>query len=305
MSKNRRGAYLALLYNALVWGAAFPIIKPTLSIISPTQYLYLRFLVAGILSLPMFIWWYHKVRPTMKKLSLYLVMELVGSVLPLLILYEGLERTAALDASLIGATGPIFVVLGGVIFLHERQEKREWQGLALSMLGSLILVAEPLILGTHTDTPSSSYGNILILLYNVVWAVYAVLAKKIYKTHPPLYFGAITYLATALVYGGLLASQGEFVPLFENLRIWDWRIMFPVLYMATLGSIVANICYLYAASRIEVSEANLFTYLNGVVAIPAAYFLLGERPSWLTLIAVLIIAYGVIRAETKHTRHWV
>ena len=299
MSKNRRGAYLALLYNALVWGAAFPIIKPALSIISPTQYLYLRFLVAGILSLPMFIWWYHKVRPTMKKLSLYLVMELVGSVLPLLILYEGLERTAALDASLIGATGPIFVVLGGVIFLHERQEKREWQGLALSMLGSLILVAEPLILGTHTDTPSSSYGNILILLYNVVWAVYAVLAKKIYKTHPPLYFGAITYLATALVYGVMLSFSQSLPSIY--LLTSNISVALPVLYMATLGSIVANICYLYAASRIEVSEANLFTYLNGVVAIPAVYFLLGERPSWLTLIAVLIIAYGVIRAEIHKT----
>ncbi len=300
MTKSRRLAYLALLYNALVWGAAFPIIKPALDIISPTEYLYFRFLLAGILSLPLFIWWYLKTKPTLKKLSLYLVMELIGSVLPLLILYEGLERTSALDASLIGATGPIFVVLGGVIFLKERQEKREWQGLALSLFGSLILVAEPLILGTNTDTPSSSYGNILILLYNVVWAVYAVLAKKIYKTHPPLYFGAITYLATALIYGGLLASQGQFVPLFENLRIWDWRIMFPVLYMATLGSIIANICYLYAASKIEVSEANLFTYLNGVVAIPAAYLLLGEKPSWLTLIAILFIAYGVLKAELKH-----
>lgn len=299
MSKNRRNAYLALLYNALVWGAAFPIIKPALDIISPTQYLYLRFLIAGILSLPLFIWWYKKVKPTFKKLSLYLVMELIGSVLPLLILYEGLERTAALDASLIGATGPIFVVLGGVIFLRERQEKREWQGLALSLLGSLILVAEPLILGTNADTTSSSFGNILILLYNIVWAAYAVMAKKVYKTHPPLYFGAVTYLATALVYGTLLASQGQFIPLFEHLRIWDWRIMLPVLYMATLGSIVANMCYLYAASKIEVSEANLFTYLNGVVAIPAAYLLLGERPSWLTITAVLVIAYGVIRAETR------
>jgi drug/metabolite transporter (DMT)-like permease len=296
MSKNRRNAYLALLYNAVVWGAAFPIIKPALDIISPTEYLYLRFLLAGILSLPLFIWWYRKVRPTIKKLSLYLVMELVGSVLPLLILYEGLSRTASLDASLIGATGPVFVVLGGIIFLKERQEKREWQGLALSLLGSLIIVAEPLILGTHADTASSSFGNILILLYNIVWAVYAVLAKKIYKTHPPLYFGAITYLATALVYGLMMSYQGISISL-SSLSIP--AVAFPVLYMATLGSVVANICYLYAASKIEVSEANLFTYLNGVVAIPAAFLLLGEKPSWLTILAVLIIALGVYRAEFK------
>jgi drug/metabolite transporter (DMT)-like permease len=57
--------------------------------------------------------------------------------------------------------------------------------------------------------------------------------------------------------------------------------------------------YLYAASRIEVSEANLFTYLHGVVAIPAAFFLLGETPSFTTLVAIFIIAYGVYRAETR------
>lgn len=298
MTTHRQLAYLALLYNALVWGAAFPIIKPALDIISPAQYLYLRFLVAGILSLPIFIWWYRKVRPTIKALSFYLVMELMGSVIPLLILYEGLERTAALNASLIGATGPIFVVLGGVIFLRERQEKREWQGLALSLLGSLILVSEPLILGTNIDTTSSSFGNILILLYNIIWAVYAILAKKFYKTKPPLYFGALTYLGTALIYGTILNFNHQ-LPSFTTLWLYDFKLLFPILYMATLGSIVANICYLYAASKIEVSEANLFTYLNGVVAIPVAYLILGERPSWLTGLAVLVIAYGVIRAETR------
>lgn len=298
MTTHRQLAYLALLYNALVWGAAFPIIKPALDIISPAQYLYLRFLVAGILSLPIFIWWYRKVRPTIKTLSFYLVMELMGSVIPLLILYEGLERTAALNASLIGATGPIFVVLGGVIFLRERQEKREWQGLALSLLGSLILVSEPLILGTNIDTASSSFGNILILLYNIIWAVYAILAKKFYKTKPPLYFGALTYLGTALIYGTILNFNHQ-LPSFTTLWLYDFKLLFPILYMATLGSIVANICYLYAASKIEVSEANLFTYLNGVVAIPVAYLILGERPSWLTGLAVLVIAYGVIRAETR------
>ena len=69
--------------------------------------------------------------------------------------------------------------------------------------------------------------------------------------------------------------------------------------MAIPGGIIAFALYLYAQSKIEVSEANLFTYLNGVVSIPAAYFLLGEKPSLFTLIAILIITYGVIRAETK------
>ena len=69
--------------------------------------------------------------------------------------------------------------------------------------------------------------------------------------------------------------------------------------MAIPGGILAFALYLYAQSKIEVSEANLFTYLNGVVAIPAAYFLLGETPTLPTILAILLIAYGVLRAEIK------
>jgi len=298
MSKSRKLAYLALTVNAIIWGSAFPIVKPVFDHISPLQYLYFRFLVAGIFSLPIFLYYYFKVHLKVSYLIKVLLIELFGTTLPLFILYEGLSKTSALEASLIGATGPIFVVLGGILFLRERESRREWQGLILSLLGSLILVLEPIWNG-HGLIGSGLSGNLAILVYNLLFMIYALVAKKFYKKRPPLYFGSLTYLATALIYGLILSSQHAF-PSFENLRIWDWRIMFPVLYMAIPGGILAFALYLYAQSKIEVSEANLFTYLNGVVAIPAAYFLLGEKPSLTTIVAISIIAYGVYRAEISN-----
>jgi drug/metabolite transporter (DMT)-like permease len=261
------------------------------------QYLYFRFLVDGLIALPIFLYYYYKIRPKLSYLLKVLLIETLGTALPLLILYEGLSRTSALEASLIGAIGPIFVVLGGVIFLRERESRREWQGLAVSLLGSLILVSEPLLLGTHADTVISMSGNLLILGYNILYALYAVIAKKVYKTKPPLYIGSLTYLATALIYGIILSNSHSLPSIY--LLATNSSILFPVLYMALPGGILAFALYLYAQSKIEVSEANLFTYLNGVVAIPAAYFLLGEQPSWLTILAILLIAYGVYRAETR------
>ncbi len=295
MTTARRLAYLALTTNALIWGAAFPIVKPVFEFLTPLQYLYLRFLVAGILSLPIFLSFYIQKHPKISILLKQLLIEVLGTALPLFILYEGLAKTSALEASLIGATGPIFVVLGGIWFLHERESKREWQGLALSLFGSLLLIAGPLFSPSH-ESPLNTLGNLYILGYNLLYTVYAVIAKKTYKSKPPLYLGSLTYLATAAIYGFILYSQNN-LPSLEHWRIWDWRILFPVLYMAIPGGILAFALYLYAQSKIEVSEANLFTYLNGVVAIPAAYFLLGETPSWLTLAAIATIAYGVFRAE--------
>lgn len=299
MSKNRRHAYLALLFNALIWGAAFPIIKPVFEIISPTAYLFLRFLFAGIFSLPILIYYYLKIQPKISYIIKVLLIELLGLPIPLILLYTGLSLTSSLEASLIGSTGPIFITLGGIWFLHEKESKREWQGLALSLLGSIILIVSPIFIQGF-DTPMSTIGNLYILGYNLLYTIYALIAKKTYKTRPPLYLGSLTYLGTALIYGLILAFQGSFFPLFENLRIFDLKIIFPVLYMAIPGGILAFALYLYAQSKIEVSEANLFTYLNGVVAIPAAYFLLGESPTWPTLIAIILIAYGVYKAEVRH-----
>lgn len=297
MTKNRRLSYLALTLNAIIWGSAFPIVKPAFAYISPMQYLYLRFLLAGIVAIPIFLYFYLKLRPKLSYLFKVLLIELGGMVIPLLVLYEGLARTTALDASLIGATGPIFVVLGGILLLRERETKREWQGLALSLLGSLVIVVEPILMGGHSDTASSTLGNLLILTYNLLWMVYALIAKKFYKKHPPLYFGAVTYLGTALIYGLILAHSGSLPPL--SILYTSYPILLPVLYMAIPGGILAFALYLFAQSKIEVSEANIFTYLNGVVAIPAAYFLLGEKPSPVTLLAIIIITYGVLRAELR------
>ena len=294
MTTKRKLVYLALTANAIIWGSAFPIVKPVFDYLTPLQFLYLRFLVSGIISFPIFLYFYIKIHPKISYLLKVLLLELLGTALPILILYEGLSKTSALEASLIGATGPILVVIGSMVFLREKESRREWQGLGLSFLGSLVLILEPIWNG-HTLIGSSLFGNIYILGYNFLYALYAIVAKKFYKTKPPLYFGALTYFATALIYGLLLFNYGFLPPI--SILYSSFDILFPVLYMALPGGILAFSLYLYAASKIEVSEANLFTYLNGVVAIPAAFFLLGETPSQLTLIAIIIIAYGVYRAE--------
>jgi len=296
MTKPRRLAYLALTINAIVWGCAFAIVKPVFDYLTPLQFLYFRFLVAGLISLPIFLVYYFKVHPKISYILKVLLIELFGTALPLLILYHGLSQTSALEASLIGATGPIFVVLGGIIFLRERESPREWQGLTLSLFGSLLLILEPLWNG-HTLIGSGLSGNIAVLGYNLLYAIYAVVAKKFYGKHPPLYFGSLTYLGTSLIYALINSYTGALPPL--SLLLSSSSILFPVLYMAIPGGILAFALYLYAQSKIEVSEANLFTYLNGVVAIPAAYFILGETPSLFTALAVLIIAWGVLRAETN------
>jgi drug/metabolite transporter (DMT)-like permease len=299
VTKSRRLAYTALLTNVFIWGIAFPLIKPAFDFISPMQYLYFRFLVAGIVSLPIFLIYYFKSHPKLSYIIKVTLIELLGITIPLYLLYEGLSRTSSIEASLLGSIYPLFIVLGSVWFLHEKENKREWQGLGLALLGSFILVIGPALSG-GIDSPSSTIGNMYILGYGLTYTIYAIIAKKIYKTKPPLYTGSLTYLMTALIYGLILNTQNILPSL--SILTSNTAVLMPVLYMAIPGGIIAFALHLYAVSKIEVSEANLFGYLNGLVAIPAAYIILGEKPGVITLIATAIIAYGVYRAEFRSSQ---
>lgn len=297
---SRAKAYLALLIMSLIWGAALPLVKPSLDFVSPYQFLYFRYLIAAPLSLPFLIYYLIKLKPKASLLGKIALVELLGTPLLLPILYQGLKLTSAIEASLLGATGPIFIVLGGIFFLHEKEEKREWFGLGLSLLGTLILIFEPLLTGHSLQTSFSFSGNLLILLYNLIYTIYALLAKKLYRSVPKLLVTSFGYTLSFISFFLILLASRQSASI-QLLAIP--QVALASVYMAVFGSIVALTLFLYGQNLIEASEASLFTYLQGVVAIPVAWLFLAEIPTWPMLLAIIFIILGVYLAEYRPLRY--
>ena len=145
------------------------------------NYLYFRFLVAVIVSLPIFLIYYFKSHPKISYLIKTLLIELLSITIPLYLLYEGLSRTSSIEASLIGSIYPLFIVLGSVWFLHEKENKREWQGWGLALHGSLVLVIGLAVSG-GSESPSSTLGNRYILGYSLPDTISATHPKTLTKT---------------------------------------------------------------------------------------------------------------------------
>ena len=89
MNKNRKTAYLCAIGTAIIWGAAFPIVKPALAYISPQQFLFLRYSLAAIVMLPILIRSVVQRTFPLKKLPTIISLESV-SMFILLIVYSGL-----------------------------------------------------------------------------------------------------------------------------------------------------------------------------------------------------------------------
>ena len=295
MSKRTK-AYLALLTTTILWGAAFPIIKPSYDHISPFQFLFFRYLIAAPLTLPFLIYYFKKLKPTLKQSINIILLELLGASFALAILYVGLAKTTALEASLIAATSPVITTLGGIIFLKEREEKKEWIGLIISFLGSLILVFEPIFNDQSLLKTFSLSGNLIILSYNFIIAAYYLLAKKHYKNLPKIFVTSTSYLISLITFSVILAVTKTPTPL-SLLKIPSVAIA--TIYMAIPGSIIALTARIYGQNLIEASEASLFQYLQAVVAIPTVFFLLNQTPTTGQLIAIIVILIGVFLGEYR------
>ena len=302
----RRNSIFALLISVVCWGAALPIVKPALDTTSPFLFLFYRFVFAAIFSFPILIHYWPKVDRKHHAIFKIIISESIGTVLGLSLLYAGLERTSAIEASLIATTTPIFITIGAVLFLKEKMERHEILGLFVAFIGTIILTAEPLLSGRSLQLSGSMGGNLLVFAQNIVTAVYFLVAKKHYKGIPKLFVTSISFyigLVAFFIIDWVIANHSisTFTQMVRN-DLSMPSVYWAVLYMAIFGSIVGLTAYFRGQDGIEASEASIFTYLHPLVFIPLSVLWLKESISMTAMVAVVLIGIGVVLAEVRTQR---
>jgi drug/metabolite transporter (DMT)-like permease len=296
MPKSRTLAYLALLGSVAIWGAALPIVKPALSHATPLQFLFLRLIIASVIMLPFLI---HTIRKKSIPLSLVpkiILIEVIGFA-SLYLTYLGLDRTSALQASLIMNTSPIFITLAGIIFLHETEEPREWLGLILAVIGTFTIFLTPLFSGSGLGFDRASLiGSALILGTVLIHTTTMLAVKKSYEGVDKFGILAISALAN-------LAFFSIFILSTNNLPTWEIAtqkdVLRAIFYMGILGTPIASGLRIFGVLKIEVSEATLFTYLQPLIYIPLTVLWLHESINLTQILGLITIIIGVSLAEYR------
>jgi drug/metabolite transporter (DMT)-like permease len=299
MDKKRKLAYLAAISNALIWGAALPLVKPALSHVNPHQFLFLRYLVAAPILLPFLIISLIKNPLSPKQLFRIFIFETL-SMIVLYIIYIGLDKTAALQASFFLNTKPIFTILAGVLILKEVEERHELVGLVLAVIGTGLVLSTPIFYQDQlTNTSFSLIGNFIIFSALLLDVVRLMGVKKFYGGINKLTIVSISALLGLIFF----STIGYFTNTLPALSIMDLpSVALPVIYMGTLGTILAFTFQFIAYTYIEASEAALFSYLQPLVYIPLSVIWLKDTLLPTQLIGVIIIALGVFIAEKRQQK---
>ncbi len=201
-------------------------------------------------------------------------------------LFVGLVITALHDAgagkvSVITYTMPFWLLLLAWVFLGERLRGVQWLAVALAFAG-LVLVVRPWDLAGVTS-------GILTLLGGLSWAASALVVKLMQRRHTvdvlslttwQMVFGSVPLIIAAL----LTYSGGP-----------EWTISFwwGLAYTVVLANAVAWFLWLYALHALPAGAAGLGTLSIPVVGVIAAWIQLGEVPTLVEGIGMLLIIGGL------------
>jgi drug/metabolite transporter (DMT)-like permease len=296
VNKNRKTAYLCAIATAIIWGAAFPVVKPALTYISSQQFLFLRFVVASIIMLPVLVQSLAKNPLTFKEWRTILMLETL-SMFALFTVYSGLEQTSAIQASFILNTKPILMTIAGILLLKEVESHQEFLGLTISVIGTGIVLATPFFFNqANTLSAGTNSGIILLLIAICADVTYIINAKKHYGSLKKTQIIAISTLLGVLLFGAFEVYH-------QSLPAWSTitrpEVLVATLYMGIFGTAIAAILSLKAYSLIEASEVALFEYLNPLIYIPLSVLWLGEKLLPIQLFGIVIVTSGVFIAEMR------
>jgi len=293
LTKHQLGI-LAIILNTLIWSAAAPIFKWSLTEIHPYTLAFLRFFFATLLMFP-FV--YKNIRIKFEDFYKLFLLGVTGLTCNISLFFLGLSLTESINVPIITSTMPILLGISAYIFLHEVPKPKEIVGTIVSLLGVIIIVVRPtdgLLLFT------SILGNIYLILSLISLIAYTILLKKF----------TLHYPTSTIIFWMFLITSITFLPVFVQdikttnlLTELDFKGSIGVLFGAIFSSTLAYYFYNYSLKYLKAEEVGIFTYLEPVATAMVAIPLLHEQITFTYLVGGFFVFVGLFIAEAKLHYH--
>ena len=202
------------------------------------------------------------------------------------LLYWGLESTTALNSLLMQAAIPPLILFFGFVLLRDRVGGGALVGVALSLLGVLVVISEgrPWALFSLHLNP----GDGIILVGVVLYAGYSLLLRRRPQVHP-LSLLLVTFVLAALFIAPLYAHELIQGRTFQP----TWQAMAGIGYVALFPSFLAYLCFNRGVELIGAGPAGQYMHLMPVFGAVLAVALLGEPFHPYHAAGVVLIGLGI------------
>ena len=281
---------LLLLTMAVIWGVNFVVVKYATHIFNPVAFTGLRvgtaaaFLVAFAYARGGFALSRHDV------LRL-LLLGVLGNGLYQLFFVHGVARTRAGNASLIVGAAPAFIALAARVRGMERVKRMTLVGIALSMIGvALVIVGS----GTVSNGQTTLLGSVLVFLGVLCWSAYTIMLQPYTKRIDVIQLSAVTMIGGAVPLL-ILSTPALIATDWSSVGAGGWLALF---YSSVISMGVAYVFWYRGLRVLGPTRTAVYSNLQPIVALLAAWALLGEVPTIFQGLGAVTIIAGVFLTRT-------
>ena len=288
-------AYLMLVLATLFWAGNFVVGKIAfIENVPPFSLTFFRWLLVWVILIPFTYKEFFKLRRViLDNFLLLLLLGLTSVGLFNSFIYNALNFTQVINASLFNAVIPVAIILFGLLFKLEKTNKYQILGLIVSILGILSIITK-LDLGILL-TLSFNKGDILMIGAVITWGIYSAFLKKrkfevslLTLVHILCTFGLVTLIPQFL----FELSQGKTIIINDHL-------IYSLIYLAIFPSIGSYYCWAGAVSIIGANRAGIFLSLIPLFSTILAMIFFNEKFLFFHFIGSVLIILGLLLSNRK------
>lgn len=280
-SDSRGNALFALVLLTLFWGYNWIVMKQVLAYSGPFHFVAWRAALACVVLFSILLLRRESLRPPPMWPTMLIGLSQIG--LFAILIQSALVMGGAGKTALLTYTMPFWVVLLARFVLAEHMSPRQWMCIGLAACG-LVCVIEPWAGLSGLSSMLMAVGA------GLCWAISVVASKRLFVRTA---VSPLSLTAWQMLFGAMaLVIVASFVD--ERAIEWSAPFVAALAYNAVLASGIAWLLWTYVVQRLPATVAGMTSLAVPLCGVFFAWIQLGERPSVVESLGILIIAVALV-----------
>ena len=291
--------YLLAISAVFFWSLNVIVARYFANIFTPWQISFYRWFFAAIILIPFVIKdIISKWDIIVKNKKIIFNLSITGIVLMNTFSYIAGKTITAVEMSLIGVMGPVFIIIFSWLFYNIKITKKQFLGIMLSLFGVIVIVlhGQFLTIGNF----KFHIGDFWMLMLALSFGLYSVLMIKKPKEISQITLLSITiFLGLIIIFPLFLWDTINLNPVCDN---WNLLSVGTFIFMGIFNSILSYLCWNLSLEKIGSLKASVIYYLMPVFSSIEAYFLLGENIYPAQIYGGMLVILGIYLTN-KHAEN--
>ena len=275
----------SLVFALLSWSSSFVFIRLSLHVFSPGVLGLFRYLIVSGVMLIFYLRLKKRTTPNLMQSIQLFLLGFVGIGLYMTALNYGEITISASITSFIIGMNPIVAMIIAVIFFKENISLKRWLGVAISVIGLLIIAV------ANFDGKTNDWGIAILIFATISAGIYNGTQKPLLKTFHPIEVAAMS------AWSGTVAMLVFTPGLIHEVPQASWHAIFSVVYLGIVPGALGYIAWSYAINAVKsASKLTLSLYTLPLFSTFLGWVILGEMPSFFELFGGCIALFGALVA---------